>query len=439
MGKKIATLNALAFHYERVCFSQYFSTTQIMDTIHIIEPDNTFAFDKCSLGTLTTVAGGSYFARLYFNNKPLYIQSPKSLTKQGFVRSGKKYYTDLMFTNQDELFIHWLENLESTCQQLLFSKNAEWFTPENKLEMHDIESCFTSPVKVFRSGRFYLVRTNIKPNIKIYDEQVAIPAESIISDTHIVSVIEVQGIKFTSNTFQIELEIKQCLKVSADPFLDSCVIKAPLVKTGGTQPVRPNPTEPKEASKIMEAMDKDEEEEIFKMIAQAEATKVEPSHEPLTPVQSQPKNIKAITQNNTKQNSQTTISPEQIINGNTSKLTVGANISNNDIGEITVLDMPEITTDIQDLTNVDISLDNSLETITLKKPNQVYYEIYNEARKKAKECKKAAIIAYLEAKNIKKTYMLESDSESDGSDYSESDLNELEDLDELEEMEEVEE
>jgi hypothetical protein len=101
--------------------------------------------------------------------------------------------------------------------------------------------------------------------------------------------------------------------------------------------------------------------------------------------------------------------------------------------------MPEITTDIQDLTNVDISLDNSLETITLKKPNQVYYEIYNEARKKAKECKKAAIIAYLEAKNIKKTYMLESDSESDGSDYSESDLNELEDLDELEEMEEVEE
>jgi hypothetical protein len=262
-----------------------------------------------------------------------------------------------------------------------------------------------------------------------------------MSDTHIVSVIEVQGIKFTSNTFQIELEIKQCLKVSADPFLDSCVIKAPLVKTGGTQPVGPNPTEPKEAPKIMEAMDKNEEEEIFKMIAQAEATKVEPSHEPQVPVpvQSQPKNIKAITQNNTKQNSQTTISPEQIINGNTNKLTVGANISNNDIGEITVLDMPEITTDIQDLTNVDISLDNSLETITLKKPNQVYYEIYNEARKKAKECKKAAIIAYLEAKNIKKTYMLESDSESDGSDYSESDLNELEDLDELEEMEEVEE
>jgi acetolactate synthase-1/2/3 large subunit len=63
-------------------------------------------------------------------------------------------------------------------------------------------------------------------------------------------------------------------------------------------------------------------------------------------------------------------------------------------------------------------LDNNnlnLETMQLKKPNQVYYELYKEARKKAKEAKKNAIIAYLEAKNIKKTYMIENieDSESE--------------------------
>ena len=56
---------------------------------------------------------------------------------------------------------------------------------------------------------------------------------------------------------------------------------------------------------------------------------------------------------------------------------------------------------------------NSLESITLKKPNQVYYEIYKKAREKAKECKKAAIAAYLEAKNIKNTYMLEDNDDSD--------------------------
>ena len=58
------------------------------------------------------------------------------------------------------------------------------------------------------------------------------------------------------------------------------------------------------------------------------------------------------------------------------------------------------------------SLDN-LESITLKKPNQVYYEIYQKAREKAKQAKQAAILAYLEVKNIKKTYMLNDINDSD--------------------------
>ena len=47
------------------------------------------------------------------------------------------------------------------------------------------------------------------------------------------------------------------------------------------------------------------------------------------------------------------------------------------------------------------------------KPNEVYNELYREARKKAKLAKKNAIIAYLEAKNIKKTYMIENINDSD--------------------------
>jgi hypothetical protein len=66
--------------------------------------------------------------------------------------------------------------------------------------------------------------------------------------------------------------------------------------------------------------------------------------------------------------------------------------------------------------------------MTLKKPNQVYYELYKEARQKAKIAKKMAIIAYLEAKNIKKSYMIENLNESDSDfdaeidDVSESEL-----------------
>ena len=84
--------------------------------------------------------------------------------------------------------------------------------------------------------------------------------------------------------------------------------------------------------------------------------------------------------------------------------------------------------ELKEVNNNDLSLENSLETIQLKKPNQVYFELYKEARKKAKAAKKNAIIAYLEAKNIKKTYMIENLNDSDSDfdaeidDVSESEL-----------------
>ena len=71
--------------------------------------------------------------------------------------------------------------------------------------------------------------------------------------------------------------------------------------------------------------------------------------------------------------------------------------------------------DLTEIVQSDLNLDKTSETIILKKPNQVYFKLYKEAREKAKKEKKNAIIAYLEAKNIKKTYMIENmdDNESD--------------------------
>ena len=55
------------------------------------------------------------------------------------------------------------------------------------------------------------------------------------------------------------------------------------------------------------------------------------------------------------------------------------------------------------------------DSITLKKPNEVYYEIYRTARQKAKHMRQVAVEAYLEAKQIKSQYMLSDidDSEDD--------------------------
>ena len=194
----------------------------------IVEPTISYDFSTLCLGPPTTVAGGSYFTRImHKNNKPLYVQTPKCFSKQGFVKSGKRIYSDLMFDNNDTIFIDWIEKLEAKCQELVYIKGEKWF--QTKLEKDDIETAFTSPLKVYKSGKFYLLRINVKPNIKIYNESdKVVNLEEIVETNSLISILEIQGIKFTSRNFQIEIDLKQSLVVSPDPFLDACFIKKPV-------------------------------------------------------------------------------------------------------------------------------------------------------------------------------------------------------------------
>ena len=61
------------------------------------------------------------------------------------------------------------------------------------------------------------------------------------------------------------------------------------------------------------------------------------------------------------------------------------------------------------------------EPLYLKKRNDVYYEMYREALRKAKLAKEMALANYLEAKRIKNTYML--DELNDDSDFEDDNLN----------------
>ena len=73
-----------------------------------------------------------------------------------------------------------------------------------------------------------------------------------------------------------------------------------------------------------------------------------------------------------------------------------------------------ISLDLEDITH-NLHINKDKPNITLKKPNEVYYEIYKLAKEKAKEHKKAAISHYLEAKKIKNTYLLDDLDNSDDS------------------------
>ncbi len=376
---------------------------------NIIEPNESFDFSKLSLAHPVGIQGGAYFTKIENNKKPLYIQTTKSQTRQGFVKTGKKYYCDLMFDKNSEELIHWFENLEEKCQKLIFERRDTWF--QNSLEESDIETAFSSTIRIYKSGKFYLLRTNIKndhnnlPSIKIYNEKEnPLTMNDINSETDIISILEIQGIKFTARNFQIDIELKQVMVLDNEPIFDNC-----LIKTN------------KQNEKIYQAPSLDKEFKIDELKNDCNDDILE------TNIEITNNNLEDIKDIHNSSEDLEELEPIDIM-VETEKEQKEDNISLDLDFEDLNEDIEENPDELKEVNNLDLSLENTLETMQLKKPNQVYFELYKEARNKAKVAKKNALLAYLEAKNIKKTYMIEnmndSDSEIDAEidDVSESEL-----------------
>ena len=362
-----------------------------MDTI--FEANKDFDFSRLSLAQPTSTQGGAYFTKIQYNEKPLYIETPKSFTKQGFLKNGKKMFVDLMFDGSamNEDFVQWIEHLETRCQELIYEKGDTWF--QNKLEMNDIEGAFTSPLKIYKSGKFYLLRVNVKmnystnnPYIRIYNEaEVPLSIDDVTAETNIISIIEVQGIKFTSRNFQIDIEVKQMMVLNTYEIFESCLIKKVGTKKSAVEETKPNVSLEINEDKTIDYADPIEQKEF----SLEKEDKKEEQDKKQEDKEEDKKEQKGGEEN-------TTMNPIDLLD----------------------LEMPE-DDDLKEI-NIDTSNDG-LETIQLKKPNQVYYEIYKEARRKAKQAKKEAIVAFLEAKNIKKTYLLEDLEDSEDSENSDMD------------------
>ena len=197
----------------------------------IIEPNKDFDFSKLSLSQPNGLQGGSYFTKLLLNNEPFYIQSPTCITKQGIIHSNKKIYCDLIYNQSDQIYIEWLEKLEQKCQELIFEKKDYWF--HNDIDMNDIETAFTSPIKTYKSGKQYLLRTyvpfskqvNYKILCNVYDEEENILSlNDVTNEVDIIPLIHLNGIKFSSKSFIFDILVKQFMILKNEKKLDGCLI-----------------------------------------------------------------------------------------------------------------------------------------------------------------------------------------------------------------------
>jgi len=384
---------------------------------NIIEPSENFDFLNLSLSNPVGIQGGAYFTKILNNSNPLYIQTTRSLTRQGLVKSGKRYYGDLMFDNSSASLINWFENLETRCQKLIHAKSEEWF--QNALDVSDIENAFNSTIRIYKSGKYYLVRANVKnnamnePSIKIYDDnEIPLAITEITSDKNIISILEIQGIKFTSRNFQIEIEIKQIMVLKNELLFNNCMIKTGNSSNKITSKI--NDTLEQDILRVTSFKNNDESDDLTNDL---EANIL------ITPIVADEVNKNEIMELSL-QIAELDNEPSLIIGGDNNLIELQKKEIIIDVAKTTqelkveqLGELEEVEEIIDsDLKEFDVTTtleQNILETIKLKKPNQVYFELYKEAKKKAKLAKRSAIIAYLEAKNIKKTYMIENVNDSD--------------------------
>ena len=370
---------------------------------NIITPTAGFDFSTLNLENPLPLQGGSFFTKLNFSDKslPLYVQLPRAGSKHGIVRnaSTKKAYIDLLFGFFENDLLTWFENLEIRCRELIFEKKDIWFQTE--MTADDIENTFISPSKSYRSGKFMIVRTHLptyrqikQDSCMIYDEnERQLDPSAITETTKFIPLIHVEGIRFSSKSFQLEINVRQIMVLSLeDTIKKSCMIKFAKAETlepntleslNSEDSQNPNPLETTEPNLV----EKDED---------VETLEVNTCTDPL---------------DDKENNSNTEITAQN----------ADAKILEKVMNEINIENLPEDNSSNNELHEVDLAIEEDEDAISLKKPSDVYYEIYKVAHEKAKHMKKVALDAHLEAKNIKDKYMLDDILASDDelSNYSE--------------------
>ena len=325
----------------------------------IVEPSPTYDFTTLTCISPSSITGGNYFIRILKNpgQKPFYIKPPKCATKQGVVKAGKKLVCDLLFRHEDESFTEFLESLETYCRTQLFANKDKWF--DSEMTENDIEEYLTPTAKLYKSGKLHSVRVAVpirlgKCSLKVFnEEQEDVPYETITENTQVMTIIEVQGIRCSARNFQLELEVKQMMVLNPVALFETCLFKTKSAL--GIKEVLPPPhveeeIEEEEEEEEEEEKEKEEEEKEVKEEKEKQVARRKPE-----------------------------------------------SLADSRFG----------------LDEVNLEIPEEKGEMKLKKRNYVYYNMYKEAKRKARIARDFAIASYLEAKQIRHSFLEESDLSED--------------------------
>ena len=197
---------------------------------------------KITLGNPGRIQGGSYYAKLFYNNDDMYLRVNNCCTKNKIIE-GKKSYVDIMFTIHESEYIDYLHNIESKIKEILSEKSGDWFSNINP---DDIEHFFNSCMKVYKTHnnvlRSYVGQRESLQACSVFDEHnVQVSYDSIQEESKIACILHIKGLRFTSNSFQLDIDNKQILLLPEKNDFETCLLN---VKEPVHEPVNQSIEEP---------------------------------------------------------------------------------------------------------------------------------------------------------------------------------------------------
>ena len=259
--------------------------------------------------------------------------------------------------------------------------------------------------------------------------------DQVDDKVNIMSILEIKGIKCSATSFQIEIEIKQMMVLKPENLFEKCLFKtnhAISMKTeenltsidndvvneediqnveedvATSSPDKHDETKHSEQDNhpddevLIEDVEDENNDENIVLDTKTEEQNIHDS------------DIKLL------ENQETTEETENTLETLDNNLIENNSIEDEKNEDLILENEKDLENqEINELQEINVSLDEIPEqnSISIKNKDNVYYQMYKEAKSKAKVARDLAISSYLEAKRIKNLYMLDETTDTDDSDF----------------------
>ena len=402
----------------------------------IYELTDDFDFNLVKLENPSLISGNNYYSKINNPTKNnLYIQLPKCNTKQGVVNTNNKCFCDLEFFSNNKQVIEFFENLENHCIKEICKNKDLWFYYARNISDDDIQEYVVPIMRSYKTGKKFLIKTSIKQDkIIIYDEnEKKITLEEYDKVNDIVPLININGIKFSKSSFIIDIILVQFMILyPCDSFENQILIKLnkPI---NGLENKKINVNDLKKVTNLknnkviyddtssVNDEDDSSDDDVINLESQ-ELTNVA-NDSCISAYEIDSLTLEEDASSLTVKEDASSLSLEEdahdeeacgLVIEETDKLANNnINVNNNDSFSVISQHSNVLNIHSSALENNPVieicDLDNIIvnnEPIELKTHDSIYLEIYKKAKQKAKEIRQNAIQAFLEAKNIKVKYNL---------------------------------